>query len=88
MPQVSNDIFLRGQAVFAERTAYERLQDLLGPAAADTEHELERGPIDERVRQFFELLDGPIEAVIPERFVRHGPPATLLNNRATVGSTR
>jgi hypothetical protein len=70
--EMGDDFLLRGEAIFAERAAHERLQDLLSPAPADAEHKLERGAIDERVRQVFELPDDFVEAVVPERFVRQG----------------
>ena len=67
-----DDILFRGEAIFAERAADQGLQDLLGPAPADAEHEFERGAIDERVRQVFKVLDYLFEPVVPERFIRQG----------------
>ena len=81
MPQVGDDVFFCGKAVLAEGTAHQRLQDLLGAATADAEHELECGPIDERVGQMFELRDDLIEAVIPERFVGHATPCNFWEAR-------
>ena len=77
MPQVRDDILFCGEAAFAHGAPHQRLEDLLGATPADTEHELERGTIDERIGQVFELFDDLIEAVIPERFVRQATPCNF-----------
>ena len=82
VPEMGDNIFFCRQAVLAQCLPHQRLQDLLCPASADAENKFERGAINEGVRQVFELLDDLVEAVVPERFVWQGVPATLLKDRA------
>jgi hypothetical protein len=74
MPQVGDHIFPHRQTVFAQCPAHERLEDLLGAPPSDAEHGLERGAVDEGMRQMFEQPDDLVEAIVPERFIGQGGP--------------
>lgn len=82
MPQMSEDILFICQAVFTEPPADERLQDLLSAAAPHAEHKLERSPVDEGIRQLFELPNDIVEAIVPERFIGQRSPQTLCTRQS------
>ena len=70
LSQIGEDIFLQSEAVLADGTPDERLQNLLSAPAADAENRFEQGAVDPGGGKGGEFGFGFVKPVIPGRFVR------------------
>ena len=66
-----DDPVLWRKSISSDLAVQEGLKNLLCAASPDSEHELDRGPVDPGVGKSLDLLDGFFEAIVPKRFVWH-----------------
>ena len=80
--EVGDESIPCGQSVGPYPVGDARGHDLLSPAAADAEQELDGGPIDERTRQELQLANDQVNFAVPGWFCGHGILTMLVRTRA------